>query len=227
MIKITKPRAAISTDFSAAMKQISTDFVRDVKRQIDFQPNAREYILGREKVKLARHVALLNDPAAFDMELTRLRNLPYSDFSVVTVPAHQDSDTWPSHHPYRETVYLVGVTRPIVCDGRKEGRFDIGPYRVCLPLSRVCAVGGMNELHFIPLRDERAGSRFFHHTARPHSKLMPEQFPASTCWGSFSNVPSIVGDKFVFEIFRVLYDYLTRYDAHSRYTGSVPGMVRL
>lgn len=211
MIKLTKTRAAISPDFADMLKIVSRTFIQRVKADCEMNPSAKTHILVQNKMRLAAHLQLLNNPAAFDMEITKLRNMAYAEFGVATIPGF-------SHEGrvcFQETTFLTAVTKDIIC--KADGLWNLGPYRIMVPLPLLGVGTGSKEIQFIPLGDEYVYGRFYHHTsASDHEEGMthPEQLGGSTCWGDF-NVTHFVNNKAASDLFRTFLSYLSVANMHS------------
>jgi hypothetical protein len=226
MIKLgTNVRAAISNEFLDILRQVSVAYIRGVKAQCDRYPRRKDQLVRDSRMQLAYHTQLLKDQAAFDLEVTHLRGLPFTEFKIVTIPgAVYGSGN--SQQTILDATYMVGITKPIECTfGRK---YDLGEYRIAIPLNRVGIGEGTSTYHFIPLRDEHASRRFFHHTAHHATEWnAPEHYDAHTCWGNFETVPHIVADRKIFEIFKILQAYLTRGNPGSPLARELPHMREL
>lgn len=222
MIRNLKPRASVSPEFIDCVKQVSRSYIKSIEDQIATSPYAKKTIIDREKVRLARHLQMLKDPTRLDLEITALRNLPFEKFEVVTIPEWKQNGSI----AFRETSYLEGTTQEIVCKLEKNLSYNIGQYKICIPLPRLWVGTGTKDPQFIPLKGLWDHARFYHHSAansfsaQERGAKFPEQMGGNTCWGSF-DVNSTFNGGIPSEIFKILHQYLSVCNPHSTYNRSL------
>lgn len=208
-------RAKITQEFRDAVVTLCVERLKQIRQDMaakdGIQLSLFKKSMGPTIVRLGK---LAKDPASgMDMILTRLRGLPYTTFEVMS---------YNSANP--DVQFLVGTTKDVEI---RYGAtiYNMGPYSVRIPFSNI--VGTYNRKaprlpgeswHFIPLKaDERQHGDYRH----PHHY---GKWPTSaqTCWGDFNPlIFSLTQAADIPELFRTIYIYLTRYDAHSVLHGHV------
>ena len=208
MIRV-KPRAAVPKEFTD--KMVETARLRLKTIQTDLQgigDHHRKHFIDQNGIAIARMKQLLKDPLALDMEVTRLRGLPFEKYWI---EVHQD------------ICYFAGQTKEIIIHSSQ--RWSLGPYNVYMPQQAFIqgATGRFAgdtgpKFHFIPVWKPNTFTRHMHHVSNSTFDYSysrnPLDMSSSTCWGGFG--PIILGnakDSDVVEAFRTIYTYLSRYDA--------------
>ena len=209
MIKV-KPRTAVPAEFIEALKSTVRARLSAIKQELDgYSPRYRQMYVRQSAIAIARLQKLLRDPAALDMEITRLRGLPFTSFWM--------------DFGHIEGGYFAAETKEIIVSYNKE-KWDLGPYQVYMPVSSFIRgeVGSFRNagFHFVPVREPLTEQRHMHHVCYSNNDAVAKKDPLlmqpSTCWGGFG--PVILGnvkDCDVVETFRTVYTYLCRYDASS------------
>ena len=220
MLKITRQRADISRDFVDALQTVSKKYLLEKKEAIELTPRLKGMILSENRVGLAAHSHILYEKDALDMELTKLRNIGYEAFEVITIPAFKLDD----YYVFNETTYLAGTTGDVICQSTVE-KYSMGNYRVMVPFSVIglAKSDADKEFQFIPLRDEFTYHRFFHHTSDQFNRRgedHPEQMGGRTCWGNF-DATNVLRTRIISDLFRFLRSYLSVVNMNSLATHNV------
>ena len=209
MIKV-KPRTAVPAEFVDALKSTARARLAAMKAEMEgFNTRYRPMYVKQHALAIARLQKLLKDPIAQDMEITRLRGLPFTSFWM--------------DYGHVENGYFAAETKDIIVAHNKD-KWNLGPYRVYMPVSSFIKgeVGSFRNagFHFVPMREPLTEQRHMHHVCYSNSDAVAKKDPLlmnpSTCWGGFG--PVVLGnvrDGDVVETFRTIYTYLTRYDASS------------
>ncbi len=223
MIKV-KPRTAVPQEMAGALKSVTRARLARMKEEMQGygHPRYQQMYVQQNGLAIARMQRLLKDPAAMDMEITRLRGLRFIKYWME-----------PAHRPEDDEGYFAAETEEIVI-AHDGDQWNIGPYRVYLPVAaflkgQVGSFGQAVGFHFIPQFEPMAGQRHMHHVADDNFDAVRKRDPLlmnpSTCWGGFG--PVIVGnikDCDVVETFRTIYTYLGRYNAGSPLWHGLRGM---
>ena len=208
------PRAPISEEFVAALREIYTARLEDYKHAL--KDNATMYqqsFFARNKMHIAKLISLLTDKSVFDFELTRLRSLNYSEYCVKTNS--------------KGARYLCGLSFPVVIPIERV-KLNLGPYWVCtlVDFLKGCDRDGMQDqngyrFHFYPAKQEMSETRTPHHYGywRNNSETpqSPLDYASSTCLGGFNTIIySLAGCGDVTEYLRNAYIYLNRHSPHDQ-----------
>ena len=204
---ILAKRASIDDAFMSVALQVYAQILR--KKQNELSRNSGFYgAQANIQPVISRLIPIVknvnNGRTGLDFEKTRLRILPYTNFSALE---------------YGGTTWLTGKTVPVII---KENGVDyqMGPYKVCVPLSTF-ENGNLNGIHFIPMKMPLSYNRHPHHHAEyPSTGTRAISHPLAnyprTCWGNYGAILSaIINDGDIPEMFRQFYIYLTRYNAAS------------
>ena len=199
-----KQLATVDEHFLGLEKQIYQEWRDQEKEQAAMWPGGERQYMDINKLRLARIARLLRGEngdgrSGVGYEITKLRGLPFSLFTA---------------YSFRETLYLMGQTHPIIIHHRGEV-YDLGPYEIHIS-TEVILNGNLNKIHMIPKKAPLVSDRFMHHTAYPQGETYPLAYKTNTCWGDFgSTINSFVVDADIPELFRGLQVYLSRYNAAS------------
>lgn len=178
MIKISN-RVEITPTFVKLIKQF---YLRRYQSALE-----RSRYQNEDPGELERCRRIVQDPAYFDMELTRLKTLNYHRFDA-------DGDT------------MIAYTLPIQIFEKSNtrgecGKYLLGEYKVMFDVSKKIVP---DNIRMIPMRQPDTEDRHPHHRAQ------------YTCWGSFGGLISMTcstGD--IPEVFRTLSIFLSTYNAAS------------
>ena len=143
----------------------------------------------------------------FEYELTRLRRMPFVEFTTVMGPNPNNT--------HDEIVWLVGITRHITMTNwvrRSEVMGEMGRYLIHIP-STIVQYPNMAHIHMLPERNIFAPHRHPHHAGFSRGDAEnPLAWETGNCWGSYSGVIKGLIDEPDFpELFRQLYNHLSTY----------------
>ena len=167
-----------------------------------------------------------NDRAGLDYEITRLRGLPYTDFTVIRdvdpsrVP---DLDGWdyeedgePDLSDVPIIPWLVGRTKFVVMTNyanRGEIMGQLGHFDVCIP-SSIVRSPEIGHIHMIPHRNYNSINRHPHHGIQVGDSVRhtPRLYPTINCYGDYSGIIKGMVDEPDFpELFRQLFGHLSTF----------------
>lgn len=209
MIIIKNARANVPTEVVDTIREVSRTFIRGIEHQTEANPRSKDFILKRNAFKMAKHVKVLDGNTELDLIVTQLRNLPFTEYGLVTVPDYEIKEGY-SSHKIQGSTYLYGITKDIICARSRDGRINLGPYKIYLPLPIVGIGTGGKVLHFVPQLEPHVWGRFYHHHAVVSwegDMTDPAQMDGGTCWGGF-DVNAIIESKMAGDIFTILHRYL-------------------
>ena len=242
MIKITAPRTTISSDFMQEVTKISHNKIMTIKNDAEFLDGIQRKCFMKDMgpVVMAHSQIIKGD--GLDAFVTRLRALPYTEFRLEEIEGFKatisstlfGSDTLTTEpHIYR---YLVGITKPVTLENeirvrrptRKPtyeihtAKWDMGCYKVMVPIDLLAGAKGEGYWHFVPVSMENS-----YYARHPHHHAGKETsssywWQSKTCWGSFGPIiNSLRQAADIVELFRTLYVYLGRYNGNSLLTSSI------
>ena len=203
------PRASISEEFIAALREIYTARLEEYKQSLkENGAMYRQSFFAHNKMHIVKLISLLTDRSAFDFELTRLRSLKYSEYCLKTNSIGAR--------------YLCGLSFPVVIPIERT-KLNLGPYWVCtlVDFLKGCDRNGSQEqngyrFHFYPAKYEMSETRTPHHYGYWRNGAEVPQSPldygSNTCLGGFNTIIySLAACGDVTEYLRNAYIYLNRH----------------
>ena len=169
MIRV-KPRAAVPEAFTDHMLAAARLRLRAMQEEMgQYSPRYRQRYVQANAITIARLKKLIKDPVALDMEVTRLRGLPFTEY-------------WFEE----EGGYFAGQTKDILVTEDKDTCWNLGPYKVYLSQDafargRVAGFSGSDDpkFHFVPVREPMAEERHMHHVAHASAQSHSRRKPAA------------------------------------------------
>lgn len=200
-------RAEVTPDFVNAMIEIAKGRIARFAQDLEYATPRMKDRMRAEKAPIVARLSQLRTADGRDMEVTRLRSLPYTKFELVT---------------HKDIAYLAAHTQPIRLvewRGNKAStnQWDLGVYTIYTRVEHL-KLGSAEGTHFVPNEDPMTLERHPHHRAYNNVRdaRHPLDYSPSTCWGSYGAIVSscaVNGD--IVELFRSLYSYVTRYNPGS------------
>ena len=217
------PRAIIDDGFITIMLEVYRIVLE--RKTTELEHGSRYGNSAGVQPVISRLTPILNGVndgrTGLDYEKTRLRILPFTRFSALD---------------YGDQFWLIGQTNPVTITAAETDHnthkpftidYRLGPYKVCVPMTTFNR-HGIDDVHFVPLKNPLAYNRHPHHHANLHTQgdypdkiwldhiVHPLQDKPGTCWGNYGSLlAALVADGDIPELFRQFYVYLTRYNAGS------------
>ena len=226
--KLKLQRANVHPEFIKLMRSMYAEWVQRNARLIKAGTTNGQFAhfthSARRMLPIVKGVS--NDRAGLDYEITRLRGLPYREFTVIRdvdpakVPDLSEWDYEEDSEPDLSGVsiipWLVGRTKFVVMtnfSNRGEILGQLGHFDVCIP-SSIVRSPEIGHIHLIPHRNPKSINRHPHHGIQTEDgvRYSPRFYPTINCYGDYSGVIKGMVDEPDFpELFRQLFGHLSTY----------------
>jgi hypothetical protein len=204
MIHIKTVKAKVDPAFLTALEEMAMNKRKHLDELLKLiAPDCKKSFFDENQGTIINLKKMLENK---DWFLTELRSLPVTEF--IYEPELLMCDPFSDTKKFQ--VFRV-VTRDVIVDD-----FNMGPYSMYIPVNDFTGKV-TRHFHFVPEKRPMDAWRHPHHTAeRSYDVQTPTECWPNTCFGSFNSViTSMFADFDFIGLVRILYSYLSRYNAQS------------